>query len=100
MVPGSTLRHGSSLMVQTLAPRPLSTAPIEAVGMPLPTDETTPPVTNIYSGITPFPPPYARRYHGIARRLTHTEHDQTHRVTKVTCLDVQLLFRLGKAHPK
>jgi hypothetical protein len=43
-------------MVQTLAPRLLSNRPIEAVVMPLPTDETTPPVTNMYFGITPFPP--------------------------------------------
>src|SRR5215207_7601584 len=53
IVPGSTLRYGSSFMVQTLAPRLLSNRPIEAVVMPLPTDETTPPVTKMYFGMLP-----------------------------------------------
>ena len=43
-------------MIETLAPRLLISRPIEAVVMPLPTDETTPPVTKMYFGITPLPP--------------------------------------------
>src|SRR5687767_13239162 len=38
-------------MIETLAPRLLINRPIEAVVIPLPTDETTPPVTKMYFGI-------------------------------------------------
>jgi hypothetical protein len=37
-------------MIETLIPRALSSRPMEAVVMPFPTDETTPPVTNMYFG--------------------------------------------------
>src|SRR5690606_37365931 len=47
MVPGSTLRQGSSLRMVTLRPRDSSTAPREAEAMPFPNEETTPPVTKI-----------------------------------------------------
>jgi hypothetical protein len=38
-------------MIEMLAPRFLIIRPSEAVVMPLPTDETTPPVTKMYFGI-------------------------------------------------
>jgi hypothetical protein len=38
-------------MIETLIPRDFMSRPIEAVVMPLPTDETTPPVTKMYLGI-------------------------------------------------
>src|ERR1700738_1927089 len=45
MVPGSTLRYGSSFCMVTRRPRALSSAPrLEAVS-PLPREEATPPVT-------------------------------------------------------
>ena len=46
MVPGSTLMYGSSLTIATLRPRASRIAPSEAAAMPLPNEETTPPVTN------------------------------------------------------
>src|SRR5680860_438151 len=46
MVPGSTLRYGSNFWITTLNPRLFSIRPNEAAVMPLPRDETTPPVTN------------------------------------------------------
>src|SRR6202000_2031428 len=45
MVPGSTLRYGSSFCMVTRSPRAFSRAPrLEAVS-PLPSEEATPPVT-------------------------------------------------------
>ncbi len=47
MVPGSTLRYGSSFCMVTLSPRATNKVPrLEAVS-PLPREETTPPVTNM-----------------------------------------------------
>jgi hypothetical protein len=38
-------------MIETLTPRLLMTRPSDAVVMPLPTDDATPPVTKMYLGI-------------------------------------------------
>src|SRR5690606_30105266 len=46
MVPGSTLMYGSSLMRVTLRPRDSRMAASDAEAMPLPREDTTPPVTN------------------------------------------------------
>src|SRR3954447_24592998 len=46
MVPGSTLMYGSSLTIDTLRPRASRMAPRDAAAMPLPNEDTTPPVTN------------------------------------------------------
>src|SRR2546422_1495196 len=51
MVPGSTLRYGSSFCRETLRWRALRMFPIEAAVMPLPSEETTPPVTKTYFDI-------------------------------------------------
>src|SRR5438067_1901563 len=40
-------------MIETLMPRLLRSRPIEAVVIPLPIDETTPPVTKMYFGRLP-----------------------------------------------
>src|SRR5262245_36871596 len=48
MVPGSTLRYGSNFCSETVRPRLSSRHPIDAAAMPLPREETTPPVTKIY----------------------------------------------------
>src|SRR4029077_20684814 len=45
MVPGSTLIYGSSLTMLILSPRASRMAPRDADAMPLPSEETTPPVT-------------------------------------------------------
>src|SRR5262245_20447661 len=45
MVPGSTLMYGSSLMRVTLRPRDSRIAAREAEAIPLPREDTTPPVT-------------------------------------------------------
>src|SRR4029077_11156413 len=50
MVPGSTLRYGSHFCKVTLKPRLSRRQPIEEAATPLPSEETTPPVTNIYFG--------------------------------------------------
>src|SRR5215467_6535523 len=47
MVPGSTLMYGSILSIVTLRPRLSSSAPMDAAASPLPSEETTPPVTKI-----------------------------------------------------
>src|SRR5215217_4730924 len=44
IVPGSTLMYGSNFWMATLRPRETSRRPIEAAAMPLPREETTPPV--------------------------------------------------------
>src|SRR5882724_6456479 len=48
MVPGSTLRYGSSFCRVTEKPRASSRRPIDAAASPLPSDETTPPVMKMY----------------------------------------------------
>src|SRR5580765_155767 len=47
MVPGSTLRYGSSFWIVTLRPRPSSRLAIDADARPFPNEETTPPVTKM-----------------------------------------------------
>src|SRR6185369_8903803 len=47
MVPGSTLRYGSSFWMVSLRPRASSKEPIDAEARPLPSDETTPPDTKM-----------------------------------------------------
>src|SRR5512132_2796028 len=46
IVPGSTLMYGSSLRLVTRTPRLVRMAASDAAAMPLPSEETTPPVTN------------------------------------------------------
>ena len=48
MVPGSTLIYGSSFIMRTVKPRLSRIAPIEAEAMPLPREDTTPPVIKMY----------------------------------------------------
>src|ERR1700730_10985571 len=50
IVPGSTFRYGSHFWRVTRRPRLSSRQPIDAAATPLPREETTPPVTNIYFG--------------------------------------------------
>src|SRR5262245_36964578 len=50
MVPASTLMYGSIFCKVTRKPRASSSAPIEAAARPLPSDDTTPPVTKMYFG--------------------------------------------------
>src|SRR5579871_963672 len=47
MVPGSTLRYGSSFRKRTLYPRACKRAPSAADARPFPKEETTPPVMKI-----------------------------------------------------
>src|SRR5580658_10500762 len=47
MVPGSTLRYGSNFWQVMVRPRLSSRHPMEAAAMPLPREETTPPVTKM-----------------------------------------------------
>src|ERR1043166_3417035 len=48
MVPGSTLMYGSNFIIETRRPRSTSRRPSEAAAIPLPSEETTPPVTKMY----------------------------------------------------
>src|SRR5215510_6244072 len=57
MVPGSTLMYGSSLTIATLSPRASRIAPSDAEAMPLPSEDTTPPVTNTKQVIAEPPSP-------------------------------------------
>src|SRR6476661_5008378 len=52
MVPGSTLMYGSSFRRVTLRPRDSRIAAREAAAIPLPREDTTPPVTNTNLVIT------------------------------------------------
>lgn len=47
-MPGSRLMYGSSLVMVTLRPRDSRMAASEEAAMPLPNDDTTPPVIKIY----------------------------------------------------
>src|SRR5436190_17094721 len=53
MVPGSTLMYGSNFCSVTLYPWPSSRQPIDAAARPLPSEDTTPPVTKIYLVVRP-----------------------------------------------
>src|SRR3989344_2292155 len=57
IVPASTFRYGSTFTRLTESPRAVKSFPIEAVAMPLPTPDMTPPMTKIY-----LCPPLARRF--------------------------------------
>src|SRR5438067_13804814 len=59
MVPGSTLRYGSSFWRETARPRAFRMFPIEAAVMPLPSELTTPPVTKTYLDKTGPPAVFA-----------------------------------------
>ena len=48
IVPGSTLIYGSTFTKETVRPLDSNNAPIEAAAIPLPREETTPPVIKIY----------------------------------------------------
>src|SRR4051812_857640 len=50
IVPGSTFRYGSNFCSWTRSPRDFSRRPSEAATIPLPSAETTPPVTKTYFG--------------------------------------------------
>src|SRR5437763_6445255 len=50
IVPGSTFRYGSNFCSCTLRPRAFSRRPSDAATIPLPSAETTPPVTKTYLG--------------------------------------------------
>src|SRR5919201_1303312 len=50
IVPGSTFRYGSNFWSWTRKPRALSSRPSDAATIPLPSAETTPPVTKTYFG--------------------------------------------------
>src|SRR5260370_6988585 len=51
VVHGSTVRYGSNVCSVRRSPRLSSRHPMDAAAMPLPRDETTPPVTNMYLAI-------------------------------------------------
>src|ERR1700690_1505455 len=73
MVPGSTFRYGSHFWRVTRRPRLSSKQPIEAAATPLPSEETTPPVTNIYFG----PVRKALEILRESRRTSHYEQKPT-----------------------
>src|SRR5262249_51257099 len=50
IVPGSTLRYGSNFWSCTRNPRAFSSRPSDAATIPLPSADTTPPVTKTYFG--------------------------------------------------
>src|SRR3989441_5935640 len=51
IVPGSTFRYGSSFCRETVRWRAFRMFPIDAAVIPLPSEETTPPVTKTYFDI-------------------------------------------------
>src|SRR5271167_291635 len=53
MVPGSTLRYGSNFCRETFRPRLSIRQPIDAAASPLPSEDTTPPVTKMYFAAMP-----------------------------------------------
>src|SRR5215208_7188659 len=65
IVPGSTLRYGSNFWHVTFNPRLSSRQPMEAAAIPLPSDDTTPPVTKINLAI-PLVSPRDRRFKELA----------------------------------
>src|SRR5690348_2055632 len=76
IVPGSTFRYGSHFWRVTLKPRLSRRQPMEEAATPLPSDETTPPVTKIYFGAIhaardrDFP---VRRAYQPSQRMTYKQ---------------------------
>src|SRR5688500_8112969 len=62
--------YGSSLMIETDSPRLLSSRPMLAAVMPLPSEEVTPPVTKTYFAIVPGPRVVAGARHFRERAST------------------------------
>src|SRR5215217_3509129 len=58
-------------MIETLAPRLLISRPIEAVVIPLPTDDATPPVTKMYFGMF-LSPAFSFQHSAVSNRVTGT----------------------------
>src|ERR671935_1360573 len=82
IVPGSTLMYGSNFWTWTLRPRAFSRRPSDAAVMPLPRDETTPPVTKTYFGgraATSVPP-------GASRSLLRCEEQARQGRRERSCL--------------
>ncbi len=48
MVPGSTFMYGSTFINETEKPLASKSAPSDAAAIPLPSDDTTPPVIKMY----------------------------------------------------
>src|SRR5690554_1679948 len=61
MVPASTFMYGSILTAVTLKPRARSKAPMLEVAIPLPSEDTTPPVMKMYLVSTCSPTPGLNR---------------------------------------
>src|SRR5579863_1672495 len=104
MVPGSTFKYGSNFCRVTRSPRLSSKQPMEAAAMPLPRDDTTPPVTNMYlvAGINSAPTSimmvqtawrHARDPEAYRRRKTHSRFPRRgcdgHSPTPATAPDVR-----------
>jgi hypothetical protein len=77
IVPGSTFRYGSNFWTSTFRPRAFSSRPSDAAVIPLPSDETTPPVTKTYfvavisaSASAKPPPPLLRLRRAYGSCLT------------------------------
>src|SRR5262249_27125255 len=70
IVPGSTLRYGSSLRNVTRSPRASSSAPSDAEESPLPSDDSTPPVTkmNLVGRLVIAPPSPASSHERLGSR--------------------------------
>src|SRR3954451_19618061 len=110
-------------MIETLSPRALIRRPRAAVVMPLPTDETTPPVTKMYCVIArsaPPPKPAQKEIQEGRRRWCaasgssffacpwlsmdsfarwfafRIQNHETHRLGQIGCLQGQLV--LGRGH--
>src|ERR1051326_2554675 len=75
MVPGSTLRYGSNFCRLTLSPRLSSRHPSDAAASPLPSDDTTPPVTKIYFAISP--PRSQLLWTNLSRASTHSRNENS-----------------------
>src|SRR5256885_8864281 len=104
MVPGSTLRYGSSFWRETVRWRAFRMFPIDAAVMPLPREETTPPVTKTYFDIDDLQGGFSN-VTGEGRRLNlwldlGLEHDDFRLVLRNRrLLYRQLGLRLGGGHP-
>src|SRR3954469_9090528 len=92
IVPGSTLMYGSNFWTCTLRPRDLSSRPSDAAVMPLPSDETTPPVTKTnFATYIPLPAARLTGFHvtsGSGRRHgLHEVEEAFHRTLRVSSAD-------------
>ncbi len=97
MVPASTLMYGSIFWRVTRKPRASSREPIDAAASPLPSEDTTPPVTKMYLVVTASLSFCCARPAPPASACAHWSPSSRHAATNARSCSLVLIARRGGA---